>query len=96
MEQDSTKRTPSPGASGDARDRIVDEVTEKVEHKQSVHADSADIRSRSEEAVDQLLDKPVQTFTPLLAENVVTSDLASRDEDEGEDASQDDDRTGVT
>jgi hypothetical protein len=57
------------------RDRIVDEVVDKVQHRQSVDHDPEVVRARAEEAVDELIDQPVQTFTALLAENQVTSEL---------------------
>ena len=57
------------------RDRVVDEVTDKVMSKPSVQAEESEIRSRAEESVDQLLDEPVQTFTSLLAENDVVTEL---------------------
>lgn len=57
------------------RDRIVDEVVYKVEQTHSVEADHDVVREKAAEAVDDLLDEPVQTFVPLLAENTVVSQL---------------------
>ena len=57
------------------RARVVDDVTDKVMSKPSVQAEESEIRSRAEESVDQLLDEPVQTFTSLLAENDVVTEL---------------------
>ena len=57
------------------RDRIVDEVVSKVEQTHSVGADPDVVREKASDAVDDLLDEPVQTFVPLLAENSVVSQL---------------------
>ena len=57
------------------RDKVVDEVTDTVMHKPSVEAGEPEVRQRAEDAVDELLDAPVQTFAPLLAENDVVSEL---------------------
>lgn len=57
------------------RDRVVDEVVEKVTQRPSIDADRDEVRTRANRAVDELMDAPVQTFTPLLAENTVVSEL---------------------
>lgn len=57
------------------RDRIIDEVVSKVEQHPSFEADHAVIHDKAADAVDELLDQPVQTFVPLLAENTVVSGL---------------------
>lgn len=57
------------------RDKVVDEVTDKVMQKPSISADESEVRERAEEAVDDVLDAPVQTFAPLLAENDVVTQL---------------------
>ena len=57
------------------RDEIVEEAVRKIRDKPSVTATEADIRDRTERAVDSLVDQPLQTFTPLLAENEVLSEL---------------------
>ena len=59
------------------RDRVVDEVVEKVLQHRSIDQDPEVVRARAEDAVDDLIDKPVQTFTPLLAENQVVSELTA-------------------
>ena len=61
--------------SGSHRQQIVDEAVEKVMDKPGVTADEARVRELAEEAVDGLIDQPVQTFTPLLAENEVLTTL---------------------
>jgi type IV secretory pathway TrbF-like protein len=68
------------------RDRVVDEVVDKVQQHRSIDQDPELVRARVEDAVDDLLDKPVQTFTPLLAENQVVSELtADRPADDEQD-----------
>ena len=62
------------------RDRVVDEVTEKVVQRGSTPDEEAVVRPRAEEAVDDLLEAPVQTFTPLLAENAVVTGLLAEDD----------------
>lgn len=62
------------------RDRLVDEVTEKVTRRQATTAEEAEVRSKAEDAVDGLISEPLQTFTPLLAENEVLSHLHGRDQ----------------
>ncbi len=62
------------------RDRVVEEVTDKVVQRQATPEDPDLVRERAREAVDGLVDQPVQTFTPLLAENEVVTDLLA---DEG-------------
>lgn len=57
------------------RDRIIDEVVYKVEQTHSVEADHDVVHEKATAAVDDLLDEPVQTFVPLLAENTVVSQL---------------------
>ena len=57
------------------RDRLVDEVTAKVTARRAVDEDEQLVRQKAEEAVDGLIDAPVQSFVPLLAENEVVSDL---------------------
>ncbi len=57
------------------RDRVVDEVVEKVTHRHSIQAEESEVRAEARRAVDDLLEAPVQTFTPLLAENAVVSGL---------------------
>lgn len=66
------------------RDRVVDEVVDKVVQRQSTPDDPDLVRGRTEEAVDELVDEPVQTFTPLLAENKVVTDLLGPDRGAGE------------
>lgn len=61
------------------RDRVVEEVTDKVVQRQSTPDDEALIREKAGVAVDKLIDEPVQTFTPLLAENEVVTDLLGND-----------------
>lgn len=57
------------------RDRVVDEVTAKVQQRPSIDQEEQLVRERAEQAVDGLIDEPVQTFTSLLAENQVVSEL---------------------
>lgn len=64
-----------PRAEQSSRDRIVEEVADKVEQSPSVDAPRDEILARAEGAVDGLVDKPVQTFTPLLAQNEVLGGL---------------------
>lgn len=64
----------------DYRDRVVDEVIDKVAQRQATPDDPEVIRPQAERAVDGLVDEPVQTFTPLLAENEVVSELVRGDE----------------
>jgi hypothetical protein len=59
------------------RDRVVDEVVEKVQQHRSIDQDPDVVRARAEDAVDDLIDEPVQTFTPLLAENQVINELTA-------------------
>ncbi len=61
------------------RDRVVEEVTDKVVQRQSTPDDETLIRDKAGAAVDSLIDEPVQTFTPLLAENQVVTDLLGDD-----------------
>lgn len=61
------------------RDRVVEEVTDKVVQRQSTPDDEALIRDKAGVAVDKLIDEPVQTFTPLLAENEVVTELLGND-----------------
>ena len=61
------------------RDRVVEEVTDKVVQRQSTPDDETLIRDKARAAVDDLVDEPVQTFTPLLAENEVVTDLLGSD-----------------
>ncbi len=63
------------------RDKVVDEVTDKVVQRQGVDEDESQVRNRAEDAVDELIDAPVQTFTPLLAENAVLSDIHAAEPD---------------
>lgn len=65
--------------SNDYRDRVVDEVTDKVTQRQATPDDPEAVRPMAERAVDELVDEPVQTFTPLLAENEVVTDLLGPD-----------------
>lgn len=57
------------------RDRIVAEVVEKVRRRRTVVADESVVRARTEEIVDELLGARVQTYTSVLAENVVMNQL---------------------
>ncbi len=57
---------------------MINEVTEKVSQHRAVEADEQVVRAKATAAVDDLIDAPVQTFTPLLAENAVLSDLHAR------------------
>lgn len=66
------------------RDRVVGEVTDKVAQRQSTPDDEELIEAKAGAAVDGLIDEPVQTFTPLLAENEVVTDLLGDDRAEGE------------
>ncbi|WP_380163963.1 three-helix bundle dimerization domain-containing protein [Jannaschia sp. R86511] len=68
-----------------SRDRIVEEVSDKVERRPSVDASREEIRTLAEASVDDLSDKPVQTFTPLLAENEVVNGLMADDTEQRED-----------
>lgn len=61
------------------RDQVVDEVTEQVMQKSGVRAEHSEVRERAAASVDGLLEQPVQTFTPLLAENEVVTDLHGDD-----------------
>lgn len=76
------------------KDRIVEEVVDKVEQRPAVDAEHEEVRARTEEAVDGLVDAPVQTFTPLLAENKVVGGLLAEqkggrtDEQAGEPTSE--------
>lgn len=63
------------------RESVIDEVTDKVVSRNATTADESEVRPMAEEAVDELLDQPVQTFTPLLAENSVLSELHAGDGD---------------
>ena len=64
------------------RDKVVDEVVEKVQNRSALDPE-VDVRARAEQAVDELLDAPLQTFTPLLAENEVVSSMHVKDRAEG-------------
>ncbi len=66
----------------DHRDQVVDEVTDKVLHRPATEAPEDEVRDMSEDAVDGLIEAPVQTFTPLLAENEVVSRLHQPGPDE--------------
>lgn len=61
------------------RESMIDEVTDKVMSRSGTTADESRVRPMAEEAVDDLLDQPVQTFTPLLAENSVLTELHADD-----------------
>ncbi len=75
------ERKPCPNESH--QESVVDEVTDKVVNRSGTTADEAEVRPMAEEAVDDLIDQPVQTFTPLLAENLVLTGLHAADpEDE--------------
>jgi hypothetical protein len=63
------------------RDRVVDEVVDKVQQRQAIDQDPAVVRAHAEDAVDSLIDEPVQTFTPLLAENQVANELIAGEQD---------------
>jgi hypothetical protein len=65
------EQTPGSGY----RERLVDEVTANVTQRHSTGADEQVVREKAEQAVDELIDAPVQSFVPLLAENEVVSDL---------------------
>jgi len=68
------------------RDSVVDEVADKVMSREGTRAPESEVRPMAEEAVDELVDQPIQTFTPLLAENTVVTELHAGDsDDEGED-----------
>ncbi len=43
------------------RDQVVDEVVDKVEHRQSIDHDPEVVRAHAEQAVDELIDQPLQT-----------------------------------
>jgi hypothetical protein len=62
-------------APGSHRDKIVDEVVGKVTQRAGTDAEPDTVRPKAEQAVDRIIDEPVQTFTPLLAENQVVSEL---------------------
>ena len=62
------------------RDQIVDEATRAVLSKPGVTADEQTVRELTALAVDDLIHQPVQTFTPLLAENEVLTQLHRRGE----------------
>jgi hypothetical protein len=64
------------------RERVINEVTEKVTQRRAVDVDDVVVRDKAAEAVDELLDAPVQTFAPLLAENAVLSDLHAAKSDD--------------
>lgn len=66
------------------RESVVDEVTRKVVSRAGTTADESEVRPMAEEAVDDLLDQPVQTFTPLLAENSVLTQLHADDLEDGD------------
>ena len=57
------------------RDQIIDEATAAVMDKPGVTASEPEVRELAGDAVDGLIDQPVQTFTPLLAENEVLTQL---------------------
>ncbi len=57
------------------KESVVDEVTDKVTSREGTQAPESEVRPMAEEAVDELVDQPVQTFTPLLAENTVLTEL---------------------
>ncbi|WP_336923899.1 three-helix bundle dimerization domain-containing protein [Aquipuribacter sp. SD81] len=62
-------------------DPRVEQVVEKVEARPSVDAPREEVTARAQEAVDELAEAPVQTFTPLLAENRVVDELHGGDRD---------------
>lgn len=64
------------------RDRAIDEVTDKVMQHPSIDVDEDVVRDKATNAVDELLDAPLQTFTTVLAENTVMSDLYRERADE--------------
>lgn len=70
------------------RDRLVDEVVDQVVQRQSTPDDPDLVREETEVAVDELVDEPVQTFTPLLAENKVVTELVGRDQGTDEEPQQ--------
>lgn len=75
-----------PQAEQSSRDRIVQEVADKVQQRPSVDTPRDEIEARAGKSVDSLVDRPVQSFTPLLAENEVLDDLLEgkqQGEDEG-------------
>ena len=57
------------------QEHIVDEVSKKVAQRATTPDDTDLIREKAAEAVDELIERPVQTFTPLLAENEVVTEL---------------------
>lgn len=71
------------------RDKLVDEVTEKVMKRPGVDAEESEVRPRVEEAVDGLVDAPVQTFTPVLAEHQVVSEVHRSHRDDVVEAADD-------
>ncbi len=71
------------------RDSVVDEVTDKVVQRGGTSAPEAEVRPMAEKAVDELVDQPVQTFTPLLAENSVLTELHAEADAETADADAD-------
>lgn len=62
-------------AANEYRDRVVDEVTDKVLQRPGTDVGEEQVREAAEAAVDDLAAAPVQTFTPLLAENEVVSEI---------------------
>ena len=60
-------------------DPLVKQVTEKVDARPSVDADKDEIADRAATALDDLSDRPVQTFTPLLAENRIVNEITRSD-----------------
>jgi hypothetical protein len=66
-------------STGDHKERIVDEVTDKVLRRPSIDAEADEVRSAAEIAVDHLIDAPIQTFTPILAENRVVGEVKHAD-----------------
>ena len=69
------------GTERSSKDLMVDEVVAKVEQRPAIDAPHDEVRSRTGEAVDGLIDRPVQSFTPLLAENEVVGDLLAEQHD---------------
>ena len=62
-------------AGSDYRDRLVEEVTSQVKRGHTIEQEETVVRERAEQAVDALIDAPVQGFVPLLAENEVVTAL---------------------
>ncbi len=62
-------------AANDHTDTRVDEVTDQVLRRPGGEAGEDEVRPLAEAAVDELQEGRVQTFTPLLAENRVVSEL---------------------